>query len=355
MTTVRYAVTPGGRIAYSTAGTGPPLLCDTGWITHLRMMMELYSFAACMNALTERFTVIRYDKLGCGLSDRDGADLSFDAQVAAALAVADAAGASKFRVLGTTQGGQLAAAIAARHPERVEALLLYGTCANGAGLAPEPVRDSIVGLVRAHWGLGSRMLASIFVTDPSAQEVDTFTRLQRASATAEVASGLLDEYYRTDITALLPRITAPTTVLHREGDSATAFRLGREVATLIPGAALVPLQGTSHLFYHGQWESTLAAMLDALGEPAAPEPVLTRRELEVARLVANGLTNQAIATRLAVAPRTADAHVENIRRKLEVRSRAQIAAWVTEHRLGSSPDARGQAGPGRPDRGAGTR
>jgi DNA-binding NarL/FixJ family response regulator len=51
----------------------------------------------------------------------------------------------------------------------------------------------------------------------------------------------------------------------------------------------------------------------------------------VARLIADGLTNQAIATRLAVAPRTAEAHVENIRRKLEVRSRAQIAAWITEH------------------------
>jgi DNA-binding NarL/FixJ family response regulator len=63
----------------------------------------------------------------------------------------------------------------------------------------------------------------------------------------------------------------------------------------------------------------------------------------VAELIADGLTNQSIATRLAVAPRTAEAHVENIRRKLGVRSRAQIAAWVTEHRigverLGGSPD-----------------
>jgi len=74
-------------------------------------------------------------------------------------------------------------------------------------------------------------------------------------------------------------------------------------------------------------------VLGFLCEPASPGPRLTGRELEVAELIAEGLTNQAIARRLSVAPRTAEAHVENIRRKLQVRSRAQIAAWVTEHRL----------------------
>jgi DNA-binding NarL/FixJ family response regulator len=73
-------------------------------------------------------------------------------------------------------------------------------------------------------------------------------------------------------------------------------------------------------------------MTGFLGQPTGPQPRLTGREMEVARLVAEGLTNHAIATRLSIAPRTAEAHVENIRRKLQVRSRAQIAAWVTEHR-----------------------
>ena len=103
--------------------------------------------------------MIRYDKPGCGLSDRDGADLSFDQQVAAALAVADAVGAGRFSLFGASQGGQLAAAIAAACPDRVDALVLYGTCASGADLAPPEIRDSIVALVRAHWGLGSKMLA----------------------------------------------------------------------------------------------------------------------------------------------------------------------------------------------------
>jgi DNA-binding NarL/FixJ family response regulator len=110
------------------------------------------------------------------------------------------------------------------------------------------------------------------------------------------------------------------------------------VATLIPGATLIPLPGSSHLFYHGEWPSVIDAALGFLDEQAHPGPRLTDRELQVASLVAEGLTNQSIARRLAIAPRTAEAHVDNIRRKLEVRSRAQIAAWVARHQ---------------PDRGAG--
>lgn len=333
MPKIRYCGTPAGRVAYSTAGAGPALLCDSGWITDLRKQLELYSFGSFIEHLAERFTVIRYDKPGCGLSDRDRIDLSFEGQVTSALAVADAVGADRFSLFGASQGGQLAAAIAARHPDRVVALALYGTCANGSDLAPEQVRESVVALVRAHWGMGLKALAGAFVSDPTPEDVDAFARLQRASASADVAADLLRVYYETDIRALLPHITARTAVLHREADKGTRFELGREVAALIPGATLIPLPGSSHLFYHGDWPTVLDALLGFLREPASEGPRLTDRELEVAELVAAGLTNQAIARRLSVAPRTAETHVENIRRKLEVRSRAQIASWVTEHRL----------------------
>src|SRR5690348_8387119 len=139
MPRIRYCRTPAGRVAYSTSGTGPALLLDTGWITDLRAQPELFFFGAFVEHLAERFTVIRYDKPGCGLSDRDGIDLSFDEQVAAALAVADAVGAGRFRLFGASQGGHLATAIAARHPDRVEALALYGTCASGKDLLPAEV------------------------------------------------------------------------------------------------------------------------------------------------------------------------------------------------------------------------
>ncbi|MBO3746035.1 helix-turn-helix transcriptional regulator [Streptosporangiaceae bacterium NEAU-GS5] len=109
--------------------------------------------------------------------------------------------------------------------------------------------------------------------------------------------------------------------------------MGREVAASVPGAILIPLPGTSHLFYHGDWEAVLDAIIGFVRRPTRGGQVLTDREFEVAELVADGLTNQAIATRLSVAPRTIESHAENIRRKLQVSSRAQIAAWVTEQRL----------------------
>src|SRR5205814_6195525 len=155
--------------------------------------------------------------------------------------VADAVGARRFRLFGASQGGQLAAAIAARYPERVEALVVYGMCANGRDLAPVEARKSVVALVRAHWGMGLQALTSAFVTDPTAEEVVAFTRFQRASSSADVAAQLLEVYYDTDIRALLPAIRTPTAVLHREGHRGTPFELAREAAAHVPGRTLLAL------------------------------------------------------------------------------------------------------------------
>ena len=334
---IRYCGTPAGRAAFSVTGTGPHLLCDSGWITHLHGQLDLFAFGDFVELLAEHFTVIRFDKPGCGLSDRDGIDLSFDGQVAAALAVADAVGARRFRVFGASQGGQLAAAIAAKYPERVEALVAYGMCANGGDLASAEVQKSVVELVRAHWGMGLKALTGAFVTDPTAEDLARFGGFQRASASAEAAARMLEVYYGTDIRSLLPTIKTPTAILHRETDRGTRFELGREVAALIPGATLIPLPGSSHLFYHAEWAAVAQAMLGFLGRSGGAETPLTDRESEVAELVTEGLTNGAIGRRLTIAPRTVETHVENIRRKLDVRSRAQIAAWVTEQRLRSRP------------------
>ena len=162
-------------------------MCDSGWITDLRAQLELYSFGSFIERLAERFTVIRYDKPGCGLSDRHGIDLSFDGQVAAALAVADAVGADRFSLFGASQGGQLAAAIAAGHPERVEALVVYGMCASGRDLAPAEVRKSLVALVRAHWGLGLKAMTGVFVTDPTPQDVAGLTEVKQRLEAAFLA------------------------------------------------------------------------------------------------------------------------------------------------------------------------
>jgi DNA-binding CsgD family transcriptional regulator len=255
--------------------------------------------------------------------------VSFDAQVAGLIAIADQVHADRFHLFGASQGGQVAAAVAARLHDRTDRLVLYGTCADGAAQATQEVRASLVSLVRAHWGLGSRTLAGIFMPDPTPEDVREFDVVQRSASTSEVAADLLNEYYDTDITALLPTIEAPTLVLHREEDKATKFALGRTVASLIPNATLVPLEGSTHLFWKGDWQAVLGAMLDFLPRPQPAETArLSPRELEVAALVADGMTNQDIARTLFIAPRTAETHVENLLKKLGFRSRAQVAAWI---------------------------
>ena len=331
---IRFCATPAGRVAFSVIGHGPVLLCDTGWVSHLQHMLEIESYAAFFAALAERFSVVRFDKAGTGLSDRAGGDLAFDAQVATIVAIADHVGAQRFHLFGASQGGQVAAAVAAHQAERIISLIVYGMCARGSDLAPEDVRSSLVSLVRANWGLGSQMMSRIFLPDPTPEEVQVLTKLQRWAATSDAAADLLAEYYRTDVSALLARIQAPTLVLHREDDRATPFRLGREVASLIPSGELVTLHGSAHLFWMRDWQSVVAAMLEFLPHPSetAP-PILSAREMEVATLVTEGLTNQQIGQRLFIAPRTAETHLENIRQKLGFRSKAQVAAWVMAQKV----------------------
>ena len=219
---IKYCSAPAGRVAYSASGAGPALLFDSGGITDLRGQPELYSFGSFIERLAQRFTVIRYDKPGCGLSDRAGIDLSFDGQVAAALAVADAVGAGGFRMFGASQGGQLAAAIAARYPGRVEALVLYGMCASGRDLAPAEVRDSVVALVHV-----SRAWLPLSVTDRQ----DSLRKSRSVRVIGRV--GAVHDGHRSGRSGLLFRLP-PTSWLSRRAPSAapeSPGRTSREIRT----------------------------------------------------------------------------------------------------------------------------
>jgi DNA-binding CsgD family transcriptional regulator len=229
----------------------------------------------------------------------------------------------------------VAAAFAARHPGRVGRLVLYGGYANGRRIASAGVAAVMVDLVRAHWGLGSDVLADVFLPDGSAEAKAHFARLQRESATTEVAARLLAQCYELEVEGLLDRIAAPTLVLHRRGDRAIPYRLGRDLAARIPGARLVSLAGRSHLPYAGDAAAVVGAIVAFL-DPSARRPrpgpstrpaALTARQLQVAALVAEGLTNRQIAERLGIQERSAEGHLERIRQRLGVSSRAQVAAW----------------------------
>jgi pimeloyl-ACP methyl ester carboxylesterase/DNA-binding CsgD family transcriptional regulator len=280
--------------------------------------------------------VVRYDKPGCGLSDPWPGRQTLDTDLEVLGAVADHLRLDRFDLPGISMAAPVSAAFAARHPSRVGRLVLYGGYASGAQIATTKVAAAVVDLVRAHWGLGSDVLAEVFLPDASAQAKADFARLQRGSAPAQVAAELLAQCYGMEVAPLLGQVAAPTLVLHRRDDRAIPYRLGRELAARIPGARLVSLAGRSHLPYIGDAAAVVGAIVAFLGgamtvpqSSAAPRPrgTLTARQLEVVALVAEGLTNRQISQRLGIQERSAEGHPERIRQRLGVRSRAQVAAW----------------------------
>src|SRR5205814_4146986 len=138
-------------------------------------------------ALAREHTVIRYDKVGCGLSDRPRTDFTMEAELAALEALVEHLELKRFALLGSCEGGQVAAAYAVQRPDVLSSLIVYGSCARGADLAPDEVKRSLQALIRAHWGLGSRALADIWLPDAPAELTALFAKLQRAAATADMA------------------------------------------------------------------------------------------------------------------------------------------------------------------------
>jgi DNA-binding CsgD family transcriptional regulator len=239
-------------------------------------------------------------------------------------------------LMGISCGGCTAVSFAARRPERVDRLVLYGSYAQGHALGPPQARAGMISLVRSHWGLGSRLLADMFGPDWSAEDRAAFTAVQRAAADAEVAADLLALIYETDVREDLPRVRAPALVVHREHDRAMRLTGGREVAGLLPHADLVTLPGNAHLPWHGDGDAVLRAVAPFLGIEGPPAPAsgagagalgeLSAREREVLGLVAQGLSDAQIAECLVISPHTVHRHVANILAKLRLPTRAAAAA-----------------------------
>ncbi len=165
------------------------------------------------------------------------------AEVAILRALLDELELERVSLVGGSSGSCTAIAFAATFPERVERLVLYGSYADGAAITPPGVADAILAAVRAHWGLGSRLLGDMFLSGADAADRENFARFQREAATAENAAAILDLVYRLDVRAQLSLVCRPTWVAHRRDDRAIPYRLGREVAAAIPGATFIPLRG----------------------------------------------------------------------------------------------------------------
>lgn len=330
---IRFCQLDGRRIAYATVGEGPPLVFGAKWVSHLEEEWDDPRARQFYEELAQSHLVVRYDRLGAGLSDRevDGPP-SVNSETRVLESVLDASGRDPVTVFACSCAAVVTASFAARSPERIRRIVFYGSYVSRTDL-PEATRRSLVDFVRANWGLAAQMLAGLIVPRASGDEIAALSRHLRHSAEAEVAAAFLELELSADARPFLAGVTMPTLVMHRRGDRAVPISRGRELAALLPNARFVALGGDSHLPHmddQREVHRALAGFLDdAPVSETNGETPLTHRETEVLRLVAAGLSNREIASSLVLSEHTVHRHVANILRKLTQSSRAAAAAHAT--------------------------
>jgi pimeloyl-ACP methyl ester carboxylesterase len=273
---IRFCIAEDGlRLAYSIVGQGPALVMPAPMVSHQELMWQAPGYRRFWERLASHHTLVCYDRPGTGLSDRNRAEFSLDSELRDLEIVVEHLKLKRLALLGHGFGGPVAIAYAAKHPRRISHLILYGTYARGAAITTEEVKGSVISLVQAHSGVGSKAIADILVPGDAASEF--VAKYIRECAAPEIIAGILEFAYRSDVVHLLASLRVPTLVLHRHQDRAIPFRLGREMASLIPNARFVPLDGKENLPWLGDFESVLHVIAEFLGDPVVVDEAVDSR------------------------------------------------------------------------------
>jgi pimeloyl-ACP methyl ester carboxylesterase len=275
----RYARAGEVNIAYQVVGDGPvDLVWAYGLASNIEVFWEEPSLAAFFRRLSEFTRLILFDRRGCGLSDRHGttATPTLEERMDDVLAVLDAVGSRQASILGISEGGSLAALFAATHPARTASIILYGTLTYAqyqAGVG-DGTGAAFTEAVSRGWGMRSDWAVQIWA--PSMAGDEPFTQWLAKYARQSVSRGailpLLSAFDAYDLVDVFPAVRVPTLVLHRRNDGLVPVRHGRHVASQIPDARFVELEGADHLPFVGDAEAVLAEVQDFLVGSRTPIP-----------------------------------------------------------------------------------
>jgi pimeloyl-ACP methyl ester carboxylesterase/DNA-binding CsgD family transcriptional regulator len=346
---VRYVTASDGtHLAWAESGKGPVLVKAANWLTHLEYDLESPVWRHWIRFFSEHCRFVRYDERGCGMSHwpSDAGSLTVEQWTADLETVIDAARpAGAFALLGISQGASACIRYAARHPERVSRLILYGAYARGALRRGTPETQSayraMIDLARVEWANDNatfrQVFTSRFIPGGSHEQLAWFNDLCLKSTTGENAARLFTARAGLDVTDSLPQIRVPTLVIHARNDVVAPIDEGRLVASRIPGAEFVELDSSNHVLLEHEpaWQLFQKAMLEFLQiDTPGGESVfaaLSAREREVLALMADGLSNGDIAERLRISEKTVRNHVSKIFDKLGVWSRARAIVFARDH------------------------
>ncbi len=343
----------GVRLAYAASGQGPTVIKAATWLSHLEYDWESPIWRHVLQSFSARHRLLRYDERGCGLSDWQVADLSFESWVRDLEAVADAAGAERFALLGVSQGASIAVAYAVRHPERVTHLVLQGGYARGRLVRSNnreqaEEAEMMCRLAELGWGRADASFRQFFTTQfipgGTHEQHTWFNELERVSTSPTNAARFMREFNTIDITALLPRVRCPTLVLHSRHDARVPFEEGRLLAMQIPGANLVTIDSRNHLLLESEagWQVAREAIERFLPTAGAavdggPVATLTPRLRELLELLAQGRDNSQIAATMGLSEKTVRNQVSTLFDRLGVQSRAMAIVMAREQGFGQAP------------------
>ena len=265
---VQYATTnDDASIAFSIFGAGPTLvdMPSLGPFSHLQLEWQLPQIRRWYEELAKRWTVVRYDLRGSGLSDRHISEFSLEAALFDLEAVVERAGLERFILRAGHISGPVAIAYAVRHPDRVSHLVLWCSYARGADFYSSPQIQGLRELRRMDWGIYTETVSHAFLGWSEGEEARRFAALIRESLMPEAAEAIWLGVAQLDVAKLLPQVTTRTLVLHRRGLQWLDVDVARSLAARIPEARLVVLEGSSLAPYLGDMDSVVAAMESFLG------------------------------------------------------------------------------------------
>ena len=259
----------GARIAYATLGQGPAMVLPPSHFIAITPYKTVPQVRYVLDSLAHYHTVVLYDQVGASLSDRNRTVFTLESELRDLETVIDHLKLNRMILFGTNISGPIAIAYAAKYPERVLRLILYGTYANHGKFLTDEYKAGVLSLMRPdNWLSGRGARAIIGLAAPGQTDyAELAVRMLSECVTSDIIANFLDMMFKTDVSQLCPLIKTPTLVMHRKGDATIGFKEGLELASLIPNALFVPLEGDIHMYFLGDTESVLNNIFEFLGDP----------------------------------------------------------------------------------------